>query len=177
MISSFHRRCETGISGTPDPLLEKRIIKKRILPGCSGTQCISGMSTVLRDGSFRLWQQSECLHWGKPMRILMAVPCGADASMLRNASGQKMRCRAGGMQIKCTACAAGTIDALPKEGNNPGCRSVAAAGERSASAEFFHSREDEPIRFPVKVRKDCIRQHADPSSRNWKICCGLPRRV
>ena len=46
----------------------------------------------------------------------MAVPCGADARMLRNAEWQKVRSRAGGMQIKSTAFAAGTTDALRKKG-------------------------------------------------------------
>ena len=77
----------------------------------------------------------------------MAVPCGADARMLRNAEWQKVRSRAGGMQIKSTACAAGAIDALPKEGNNPGCRGVVPTGQWKVSpmsaAEPFLSREDE----------------------------------
>lgn len=57
-----------------------------------------------------------------------------------------------------------------KKGNNPECRGLAATGQREVlrTAAPLLFREDETIRFPVKVRKDRIRQIADPSSRQWK---------
>ena len=86
----------------------------------------------------------------------MAVPCGADARMLRNAEWQKMRSRAGGMQIKSTALAAGTTDALRKKGitRNAVVWCPQDSGRNRSivgAADPFLFREDETIRFPVKA--------------------------
>ena len=82
-----------------------------------------------------------------------------------------MRCCAGGMQVKSTAFAAGTIDDLRKKGitrNAAGwCPQDSGRKDQMEfnAAEPYLFREDGIIRFPVKARKGCTRQNTDPSSR------------
>ena len=130
------------------------------------------MSTALRDGSFRLWQQSERLHWGKTMRILMAVPCGANVRMLWNAcmANNALLCRRDADQ-KYSVCRRNNRR-LSKKGitRNAAGWCPQDSGRRGAdgvpnAAEPFLFREDGIIRFPVKARKGCTRQNTDPSSR------------
>ena len=140
--------------------------QKRVPPGQSATQCTSGMKTVLRGAGFRQWELPERPHWGKRPGI-------PGVSALRNPRERATECRKAENAVPCRRNAdqsavsvAGQLTPSRKEGitRNAAGRCPQESAYREQVMPFPGRLTS---RFPVKPRKERIRQKADPSSGKW----------